>query len=151
MMFKTSNYSSLAEPQNTAQPFQPLAPLNTNQTVAPNPTDFNTMQMMFKTSNYSSLAQPQPASQPLNFSQPVSQPQNTLLGAQPVKPNPLDMFSSSKPASFNTMSGVANNGTNFDMNSFGTMQFNPKGSDIDFDFLKSNAPSVPKKQENDLI
>lgn len=68
---------------------------------------FNTLQQLFTTTNYSNL----------NASQPTS-----AIAAQ--KPNPYDLFSANKPATFSTISGVHNNNLGLDLSNFGTMQLN---------------------------
>ena len=121
-MFDTTNFSNpnnfaftQPEPVSTV----PAAQLNFGTTqfqaskveVPPKADDFSSMQLLFQTNS---------ASQNQAFSQ-----QPTFLPSEPApqKPNPLDMFNNSKPASFSTISGGSafQNG-NFDMSSFGTMQ-----------------------------
>jgi hypothetical protein len=81
------------------------------------------MQLLFQTNSANQgFAQPNPNPTPVLSSNP-------LIDSQPQvqKPNPLDMFSQNKPASFATMSG-GNFSQNFDMSHFGTMQPNAGGS-----------------------
>lgn len=121
-MFDTTNFSNsnnfaFSQPEPVSS--VPASQLNFGTTqfqsskieVPPKPEDFSTMQLLFQTNS---------GSQPQSF---IQQP--TFLAPEPVpqKPNPLDMFNNSKPASFSTISGGSSfQNNNFDMSSFGTMQ-----------------------------
>lgn len=98
---------------------------------------FNTMQQLFATTNYSNL----------NINQPKPQPPSVTLTQ---KSNPLEMFSNSKPTTFNTMSGMSN-ASGLDMMNFGTMQFN--ASNMQPTQFEELIKPIPKKQtpSTDLI
>lgn len=141
-----STIQSKPQPFTTGQlPPQFPPQLVTTQQFQGTTDDFSTSMMrMFQ----SSSPQNPPLSQmSLNISAPIE----PIPQKQPVQSSPLDMFSSSKPSSFATMSG-GNYQANFDMSSFGTLQPNSKPNmDINFFDAKPAQKSSITPPSGDLI
>lgn len=145
MLQTNSNFGNPAEfnfgqtqPQTQTQTQQPvqnqLPPqFGTNQQFQGNAEDFGTsMLRMFQTNTPTQSPPLSQMSLNINPPEPVVQ--------KPAQPNPLDLFSNSKPSSFATVSG-GNFPPAFDMASFGTMQANTKGADLDFFNAKPTKPA----------
>jgi hypothetical protein len=107
----TSPPPQFLQPSQT--PINSQFPMNQNAD-----SSFNTLQQLFTTTNYSNLN--------------ANQPSSTV---PPQKSNPYDMFSTNKPATFSTISGLQNN-QGLDLSNFGTLQFNAPQPTQSDDFLK---------------